>query len=220
MRGGGVAVQGWQRVRPIRIAFLVARDVSHAVLDSIFDFSFGIWGGRFSPIAIVSEGVVEAAYHPWLKAFDPDFIVSFVRLTPQECLRIYRELDPAKLLIFEGKDRIPYYDISHHIQAKPLSSLSTLLAPNRQPMWAEKAKRRVFDVLDRNGDRSLIDSFGSYHHSFPSYPFPQHLAPYATTLTLIVGRHRGVGSFSRRSRCCFPHAEGALAENPERRSAD
>ena len=203
-----MAVQGWQRVRPIRVAFLVPRDVPHAVLDSIFDFAHGIWGGRFSPINIVSEGVVEAAYHPWLKAFDPDFIISFARLTPDECQRLYRELDPAKLLTFEGKDRIPYYDISHHIQAKPLSSLSTLMAPSRTPVWGEKARRRIFDALDEKCERSLIDSFGSYHHSFPSYPFPQHLTPYATTLTFI---DQGVAKNPRMS----PKPSGAMVHTNE-----
>jgi hypothetical protein len=75
-------LKGWARPRPLRVAFLVEED-EHAslTLDGIFADCYARWGGRFSLIVPCFQGRITPSYWPWLEAYDPDIVYSYVPLT-------------------------------------------------------------------------------------------------------------------------------------------
>src|SRR5438128_10993099 len=87
------------RARPIRVAYLLADgEHAHFMLDGIFAESVARWGGRYSLVCPCHDGYPRASYLPWLRAFDPDVIYSFIDLTEENLRRIREELGPAYLL--------------------------------------------------------------------------------------------------------------------------
>lgn len=62
------------RVRPQRIGFLVSEKINIKKLMSIISFLSKIWGGRYSPIAVVSEQDDGVAAKRILSAMRPEFI--------------------------------------------------------------------------------------------------------------------------------------------------
>lgn len=172
------------RTRPIRIAFLIPNTANHDVLDAVMDFAHSIWTGRFSPIVVVENGLIAPAYWYWLKAFDADLICNYAQLSDAERLRLLFELDPAQIVDLDPAKGNRVSDISEAFEVTPLSSLLTL--PLKRPQGIGPASVPVvFDVGDDSEvSRSLIDTFGSFSHSFPYQTFPDELAEFAKTVTL------------------------------------
>src|SRR5674476_523754 len=87
------------RPRPIRVAYLLADgDHAHLKLDSIFAASMAAWGGRYSLICPCDNGYPRASYLPWMKAFDPDIIYSFVDLSDDNLKKLWEAFGPAYLV--------------------------------------------------------------------------------------------------------------------------
>jgi hypothetical protein len=90
-------LKGWARPRPLRVAFLVEED-EHAslTLDGIFADCYARWGGRFSLIVPCFQGRITPSYWPWLEAYDPDIVYSYVPLTRTGVLEVHERLSPAE----------------------------------------------------------------------------------------------------------------------------
>ena len=90
-------LKGWVRPRPLRIAFLVEDDM-HAdlALDGIFADCYSRWGGRFSLIVPCFNGRIMASYWPWLEAYDPDIVYSYVPLSRTDVLEVHERLSPSQ----------------------------------------------------------------------------------------------------------------------------
>ena len=84
-------LKGWARPRPLRVAFLI-EDGEHSslALDGIFADCYSRWGGRFSLIAPCVNGRIAPSYWPWLEAYDPDIVYSYVPLTKAD-VQAFRE---------------------------------------------------------------------------------------------------------------------------------
>ena len=104
---------GRVRSRPIRIAFLIQDDdQAHLALDGIFANCYGRWGGRFSPIVLCGGGKIPDEYWPWLEAYDPDIVYSYMPLSRATILEIYERLNPAQLGLHRLSERNPRLDAS------------------------------------------------------------------------------------------------------------
>src|SRR5437667_7773722 len=87
------------RSRPIRVAYLLEEtEHSHLMLDCIFAESIAHWGGRYSLICPCQAGYPRDHYLPWLRAFDPDVIYSFVDLSEEGLHRLREMFGPAYLV--------------------------------------------------------------------------------------------------------------------------
>jgi hypothetical protein len=89
-------VKAYVRPRPIRIAYLVQENEHwQALLDAIFAESFARWGGRFTLIVPCENDAIRPAYIPWLEAYDPDIIYSYVDLSDATLERFHEQFGPA-----------------------------------------------------------------------------------------------------------------------------
>lgn len=90
----------YSRARPRRVAFLIpAEETSPELLDSIFDFNYSRWGGRFNPIIPVSDGAIRPPYWNLLVFSDPDVVYSFVDLGPDLVRQIQKDIGPWRISV-------------------------------------------------------------------------------------------------------------------------
>lgn len=157
-----IQTQVLSRARPIRVAFLVdlAED-SHPILDAVFRYSYSIWGGRFSLIIPCENGEPIAALLPWLAAFDPDLIYSYVDLSEAKQKEFHEDLYPSALQRhYMGRDdREPNYCPCPSIS--PLSMATVLpLAGAPGPFDGTRGLHVISAMGRAEHDRFLGDSFG------------------------------------------------------------
>lgn len=150
------------RARSIRLAFLIDLDeVSHPILDAIFDYSYSIWGGRFSLIVPCENGAPMPAFLPWLQKFDPDLIYSYVDLSTKRQQELHETLYPSALQHhwFGRNDHDVNYRPSPAISPLTVATLISFAgAPNA---FDGTRGVRVIGAMGRmERDRFLSDSFG------------------------------------------------------------
>lgn len=133
---------------------------SHLIIDEIFKYCFSLWGGRFSLIIPCKDGEPDKAFMPWLKAYDPDIVYSYVDLNISTQFLIHEETYPSYLqrhwLSDETKPRyIPNPAIN------PLA-VSTLLPIAGAPNFFDGTRgiRLPIPVGEMKNDRFVTDSFG------------------------------------------------------------
>jgi hypothetical protein len=183
-------LKGWARSRPLRVAFLV-EDGAHAslALDGIFADCYDRWGGRFSLIAPCFDGRIAPSYWPWLEAYDPDIVYSYVPLSRADILEIHERLSPAHYAFHElGREpRLDVFGFKPSYRFSPLSSLSTIFRLARySPAPGEGAPVKIIDSWHtEKPSRFLTDSFGTYHVSRASGLYPQDATPAANLLTIV-----------------------------------
>ncbi len=150
------------RARSIRLAFFVDLDESsHPILDAIFDYSFSIWGGRFSLVVPCTNGEPMATYLSWLKVFDPDLIYSYVDLPLAKQVELHEVLYPFALQHhWRGSD-------TAHVDHRPTPHVSPLAVGTVLPIAGQwntsdgtRSARLVDAMGSRKEDRFLADSFG------------------------------------------------------------
>src|SRR5689334_3490889 len=91
--------KAYLRPRPIRIAFLVDEHANwKSMLEAIFADCLKRWGGRFNLIVPCERGQIRQAYLPWLAAYDPDIIYSYVDLADVVIERLHERLYPGFLI--------------------------------------------------------------------------------------------------------------------------
>src|SRR5712691_11036011 len=161
-------LKGWARPRPLRVAFLI-EEGEHAslALDGIFADCYSRWGGRFSLIAPCRNGRIAPSYWPWLEAYDPDIVYSYVPLTRADVLEVHERLSPAEYT-FHELDPEPRLDVfgfkpSYEFEFKPLSSLSIIfkLARYSPPAREGGAPVKIIDSwYTERPSQFLTDNFG------------------------------------------------------------
>lgn len=121
--------QGRSRARPLRIAFLVS-DGEHSALalDGIFADCYNRWGGRFSLVVPCINSKIAAEYWPWLEAYDPDIVYSYVSLSKPDVLEVHERLCPGQYIVHKlgHEPRLDVYGFKPDYRFAPLSSLSTI----------------------------------------------------------------------------------------------
>lgn len=178
------------RPRPIRIAFLVTEGEHDALtLDGIFADSYSRWGGRFSLIVPCVDGGVAPAYWPWLEAYDPDIVYSYVALSREAILEIHERLNPGEYIQRQVRrePRLDVHGFKPEYRFKPLASLSTIFRQARYSQGsAGGAPVKILDCFyGQQPTRFLTDNFGTYIDSFGTSMFPPDATPAATLKTII-----------------------------------
>lgn len=183
-------LKGWTRPRPLRIAFLV-EDGTHGdlILDGVFADCYDRWGGRFSLIVPCTEGRIAASYWPWLEAYDPDIVYSYVPLCKTDILEVHERLSPSQYTFHAvgQKPRLDVFGFKPSYDFPPLSSLSTIFKQARySPGSNERAPVCIIDTwYAEPPTRLLTDNLGTYHHSRGSGIYPTDAATAANLLTIV-----------------------------------
>lgn len=183
-------LKGWARPRPLRVAFLL-EDGEHAnlALDGVFADCYGRWGGRFSLIVpCLNERIVDS-YWPWLEAYDPDIVYSYVPLSKADVLEVHERLYPSQYSFHEvGREpRLDVFGFKPSYGFLPLSSMSTIFKLARHsPRPGEEAPVRIVNSWHtEKPSRLLTDNLGIYHHSQASGIYPPDAAAAASLLTIV-----------------------------------
>lgn len=185
-------LKGWARPRPLRVAFLV-EEGEHAslALDGIFADCYARWGGRFSLIVPCFQGRITPSYWPWLEAYDPDIVYSYVPLTRTDVLEVHERLSPAEYT-FHKLDPEPRLDVfgfkpSYQFEFKSLSSLSIIFKLARySPASRQGAPVRIIDSWHtERPSQFLTDNFGTYHVSWGGGIYPPDAAAAVGLLTIV-----------------------------------
>lgn len=175
--------------RPMRVAFLV-EEHEHwkPMLDAIFDVCYGHWGGRFFLLVPCENGHVRAAYVPWLEAYDPDIIYSYVDLDDKTVARLHELVYPAFLVkhrFYNQQER----DRRAFRPALPLSPLTVLSAAGivsrGNPLFSSQPVALVDTNLGTEPSPLLQDNFGCYQRSLSPWPPPRDMADYMRTVTFV-----------------------------------
>ncbi|PZO03849.1 MAG: hypothetical protein DCF28_06695 [Alphaproteobacteria bacterium] len=171
--------ESFARPRPIRVAFLVADDENSAIaLDAIFADSYGRWGGRFSLIVPCVDARVSAAYWPWLEAFDPDIVYSYVPLSRADVDDLIERVSPSEYKLHrhgdpEGRE-LAARDFRPTYNHGPMSSLSTVFRSARytKPADAAAPVQLLNAWHGEQSSRFLTDNMGTLDASFGNANVP------------------------------------------------
>jgi hypothetical protein len=184
-------LKGWARPRPLRVAFLI-EDGEHPslALDGVFADCYNRWGGRFSLIAPCLNGRIAPSYWPWLEAYDPDIVYSYLPLSRADVLEVHERLCPAQYAFHElGREpRLDPYGFKPSYGFSPLSSLSAIFRLARYtPAGSEGASVKIIDSWHtERPSRFLTDNFGTYHLSRGGGIYPSDAAAAASLLTIVT----------------------------------
>jgi hypothetical protein len=184
-------LEAQSRSRPVRIAFLVQEDENaDLILDAVIADSYRRWGGRFSLIIPCADQKVREAFWPWLEAFDPDIVYSYVALANEEVLKLHERAGPSEYQSHElrSRDKPQARDFQPDYLVTPLASLSTIFRSARYPGFREDpAPLRIIDTwFTERPSRFLTDNFGTYWTSFGTGMYPPDALPAARLLHIIA----------------------------------
>lgn len=158
------------------------------MLDGIFADSYRRWGGRFSLIVPCINGRVSPAYWPWLEAYDPDIVYSYVPLSDEDVLEVHERISPS---LYQEHDtgltpRLDVYGFKPSFNFDILSSLSTIF---RSARYRPSPDGLPLDILDswtsERPSRFFTDNFGTYLASFSTSVFPPDARTAASLLTVV-----------------------------------
>ena len=176
--------------RPDRTITLIEDD-EHAslALDGLFADCYNRWGGRFSLIVPCLDGRISENYWPWLEAYDPDIVYSYVPLSRDDILEVYERLSPAQYSFHEldHEPRLDMFGFKPSYKFTPLSSLSTVFKLARySPATGTGAPVNIIDSWHtEKTSRFLTDNFGTYHASQGGGIYPQDAMAAARLLTIV-----------------------------------
>ncbi|MDO9333207.1 MAG: hypothetical protein Q7T57_01625 [Dehalococcoidales bacterium] len=169
-------------------------------MDGIFADCYARWGGRFSLIAPCKDKTIVAEFIPWLKAYDPDIIYSYVQLSADDILDLHERISPAEYIFhkFRSEPRLDVFGFKPSYRFSPLSSLSTIFKLarfNGSPL--ENFPVQIIDSWHtENPSHFLNDNLGTYHHSASTGLYPPDANATAGLLTIVSAENQ-----SDRSKC-------------------
>jgi hypothetical protein len=216
-------LSGWVRPRSLRIAFLV-QDGEHSAitLDAVFADCYNRWGGRFSILVPCRQKCIPSNYWPWLEAYDPDIVYSYVALSRIHILEVYDRLNPSAYIQHELRtpDRLDAFSFRPSYGFAPLSSLSTIFRLGRHnPASSGRHPIRIIDSWHtENPSRLLTDNFGTYHTSNGGGVFPPDATPAAGLRTIVSPKFIEGRYGVPRDLDMVPSEAAALAEFTEGRA--
>lgn len=89
----------YTRSRPVRVAFLVdANRLQDEQFDSIVEYTVQRWGGRFAPIIFTDGNNISDDWWSFLVGFDPDVVISLVKLSDELAERINFSVAPLEVV--------------------------------------------------------------------------------------------------------------------------
>ncbi|MDO8468156.1 MAG: hypothetical protein Q7S29_00150 [Candidatus Peribacter sp.] len=98
--------QLFARNRPLRVAFLVnPRKTNDEVIDAIVDYCLYRWGGRLNPIVFTNGKTFQKEWWDFLKKYDPDAVISFVKLDEKLIREIDHRISPI-ILDYTGEEHL------------------------------------------------------------------------------------------------------------------
>lgn len=81
--------------RPPRIVFFIEKsEHSSRIFDSLFSYSYSIWGGLRTILVPVIEGEVSKEYIEWIQLFDPDILYTYAKLSDELIQRLAKTTTP------------------------------------------------------------------------------------------------------------------------------
>lgn len=186
-------LSGWQKTRPVRIAFLVeVSKYADLTLDAVFANCYGRWGGRFNLIVPCVDGAIVAEYWPWLETFDPDIVYSYVDLPPAGVLEIHERLVPAHYFshVLHGKEAPDERSFRPRIDVELLSSMSTIFRLARHSPVREGTRVKIIDSWHtEEASRLLRDNIGTYRSSAANGMYPNDALESASLLTIVSDKY-------------------------------
>ena len=186
---------------------------AHITLDGIFADSYSRWGGRFSPVVLCDGDKVPEQYWPWLEAYDPDIVYSYVPLSRDAILEVHERLCPSEFKLHQVRELSPRLDVfgfKPSFGFKPLSSLSTIFRQARYPRLGKPSGPvQIIDAWPGHAaSRILTDNFGLYHWSYATGMYPADALQAGNLLTIadleVRAQHRAMVPHDR------PMAESEL----------
>jgi hypothetical protein len=171
------------RPRQFRVAFLInPSGTSLALIDAIFGFATGVWGGRLFPIIPVINGDISPAYWNLLLTYDPDSIYTYTALPQALIDRIESEIDPLRIerhpeYLLQGDH--PHFSPHHLDHFVPVESLIPL---EIRPHWFRKPVLATYE--DRGGSQAdplIARNFGVLQKDLRSRPIPEGVAQVSFT---------------------------------------
>ncbi|MBY6017881.1 hypothetical protein KUW04_08835 [Halomonas denitrificans] len=158
--------------RPIKVAFivpLVDDNISQWILDGIFHESYSRWGGtRSLIIPFCNKDFICDGYLDWLELYDPDFVYSFVDLTPQQTDVIHKKSLPISMIRHEvhgEAERWRQFIPSWPHGFTPIRSISTIKSPYANyHNWSNESQPNLYIAQHFENDESrlLPDNFGIF----------------------------------------------------------
>lgn len=179
-------LQVLMRSRPVRIAFFVSVDEhAHPILDAIFRCAFSLWAGRFSLVVPCVNGAPLPSHLPWLKAFDPDLIYSYVDLSEAQEKWIHEELYPSELTYHAIGDDKNVARLRPELPFNPLDVATVLPWVGMPTMLDQGRGVRVVHAIGRyQEERFINDNCGANFHLLNA--LRSRFAPYGTPLVLVA----------------------------------
>lgn len=179
-------LQVLMRSRPVRIAFLVCLDEhTNSILDAVFRCAFSLWAGRFSLVVPCANGAPLPSYVPWLKAFDPDLIYSYVDMSEAQEAEIHEEFYPSALIYHAIGDGEGAARLRPQLPFNPLDVTTVLPWAGMPTMLDQGRGVRIVHAMGRyEDDRFISDNCGASFQLLNA--LRSRFAPYGKPLVLVA----------------------------------
>jgi hypothetical protein len=198
--------KAYVRPRPIRVAYLV-EEHEHwkTMLDAIFAEAYGRWGGRFSLIVPCENGEIRPAYLPWLDAYDPDIVYSYVDLNDAAVERIHERFCPAFLVKHEFfRHECDLHAYGPGLPVQPLSVLSLSAVLTRGNMLSAPRPIAIVDTyVGAPPSQFLQENFGCYNRSLSPWPIARDMQDYLKPVIFVPAEIQA-------NRQIFPRPDGEI----------
>jgi hypothetical protein len=174
-------------------------------------------------IAPCMNGRIAPSYWPWLEAYDPDVVYSYIPLSRADVLEVHERLSPAIYAFhkFHGEPRLDVFGFKPSYNFAPLPSLSVIFRLARhRPAFGEASPVKIIDCWHtERRSRFLTDNFGTYLSSRATGIYPPDAAAAASLLT-IVSPEKQAGHYGvPRNLDAVPNEMVASREFAEQRAA-
>ena len=174
---------------PGRSAYLVQENEHwQTLLDAIFAESFARWGGRFTLIVPCENDAICRAYVPWLEAYDPDIIYSYVDLSDATLERLHEQFGPAFLVRhdFHRREQRDRHAYRPNLPVAPLSALSVTAIMTRGDMISAPRPVALVDThLGTQPSLFLQQNFGCYGQSLSPWPIARNMGDYLRPVIFV-----------------------------------
>jgi hypothetical protein len=175
------------------------------LLDSIFEASTGIWGGRLFPIIPVIGGEIPPQHWQLLKAYDPDLIYTYAPLPQYIADRIQVEIDPLGIhqhppYLLDGEQ--PHFAPS---ALDDLIPVNCLLPIELKPRWFYRPVLMTYD--DGQGyppDPLIARNFGIIRKNRLASPIPDEITQCSFTKDTRIASFLDL-VVSERNTVAFPY---------------
>jgi hypothetical protein len=199
------------RPRQFRVAFLIdPSGTSLALLDAIFEFATGVWGGRLFPIIPIINGDISPAYWHLLLTYDPDSIYTYSTLPQALIDRIESEIDPLRI------EKHPEYLMQRdhpHFSPHNLDSfvpVESLIPLEISPHWFRKPVLATYDGRGAgHADPLIARNFGVLQKGLRSRTISEDVAQVSFTRETSFASFLELVTAAERNSVVFPHGLAA-----------